>query len=72
MKETRHTAGGAHHHVKGTADERAINLQARTNRALRSAERWLRRRGGSRENAQTKRAYTAAASRIHTLTTARG
>ena len=36
-------------------------------RALESASRWLKRRGASRENATTKRAYTAAAKAIHEL-----
>lgn len=37
-------------------------------RALKSAARWLTRRGEARENKETKRAYTMAAKRIADLT----
>lgn len=37
---------------------------ARTQRALRSAARWLRRRGKSREHRETRQAYNEAAALI--------
>ena len=49
---------------KHTADER-------TERALRSAARWLKRRGAKRESRETKRAYATAASIIMNRATKR-
>jgi hypothetical protein len=61
-------------HTTGTKAPAATanDQEKRAVRALKSAERWLRRRGDSRENNATKRAYTLAAKRIHELTTTRG
>lgn len=65
--ETRrsHTTGSS---KSATANDKQVLHDERAVRALKSAERWLRRRGNSRENNVTKRAYTIAAKRIHELT----
>lgn len=42
-------------------------LDAKTQRILRSAQRWLKRRGAGRSHAATKRVYAEAAAAINSL-----